>query len=143
MDMEELYFQSATWLRRALLTNEANPEALFLLAKLHEEGLAVDQNIERAIGYIERAANLGMTKAMTKIAHYHYSGYSDDRYRFPANKGKALDLYQRAMELGDSEASNCLGLIYEKWPIYLTSNLSFEERLIKAKECYLKAINQG
>jgi TPR repeat protein len=56
MDQEELYFQSATWLRRALFTNENNPEALFLIAKLYEEGYSVDFNPELSQSYYERAA---------------------------------------------------------------------------------------
>lgn len=36
MDQDELYFQSATWIRRALFINESNGEALFLMGKLYE-----------------------------------------------------------------------------------------------------------
>jgi TPR repeat protein len=36
--------------------NESNPEALFLMAKLHEEGYSVDRNRERATTYLEKAA---------------------------------------------------------------------------------------
>jgi TPR repeat protein len=66
-----------------LFINENNPEALFLLAKLHEEGYGVDRNIERAIQYIERSSKQGYSKASTKLAHYYYSGYSDEDFRFP------------------------------------------------------------
>ena len=55
MDQDELYFQSATWLRRALFTNENNAEALFLMAKLYEEGYSVDVNPELSQKYYERA----------------------------------------------------------------------------------------
>ena len=124
MDRDELYFQSATWLRRALLEHEENPEALYLFAKLYEEGYSVDKDIERAVKYIQKAADLGFTKALTKLAHYHYSGYSDDHFRIPMNKQKALELYEKALTQGDSEAANCLGLLYESWPANLNSELS-------------------
>ena len=56
MDQEELYFQAATWLRRALFTNHHNVEALFLMAKLYDEGYSVDVNPELAQSYYEKAA---------------------------------------------------------------------------------------
>ena len=76
------------------MSNEQNPEALYLMGKLHEEGYSVDLNVERAISYLHRAADLGLTKALTKLAHYHYSGFSDDAYRFPMNKARAFELYE-------------------------------------------------
>ena len=48
LDQDDLYFNAATWVRRALFTNGQNPEALFLMGKLHEEGYAVDKNPELA-----------------------------------------------------------------------------------------------
>lgn len=66
-----------------MLINENNPEALFLMAILHEKGIAVDQNSERTIKYLEKAAALGLTRAKTKLAHYHYSGYSNENLRIP------------------------------------------------------------
>ena len=46
-----------------------------------------------------------MHKAYTKIAHYQYS---------KRNVKKALENYSLALDKGeDSEAANCLGLIYE------------------------------
>ena len=48
LDQEDLYFNAATWIRRALFTNSQNPEALFRMGKLHEEGYAVDKKLELA-----------------------------------------------------------------------------------------------
>lgn len=64
------------------------------MSKLHEEGYSVDLNVERAISYLQRAADLGLTKALTKLAHYHYSGFTDEAYRFPVNKTRAIELYE-------------------------------------------------
>ena len=72
MDQDDLYFNAATWTRRALFTNDKNAEALFLMGKLHDEGYAVDKNIELAQKYYERAAEQGLTKALTKLAHFYY-----------------------------------------------------------------------
>jgi TPR repeat protein len=63
------------------LENDKNPEALFMMAKLHEDGLSVDKNVSRAVSYLEKASELGYHKAMTKLAHYCYSGYQDDSFR--------------------------------------------------------------
>jgi TPR repeat protein len=123
MDQDELYFQSATWLRRALFTNENNPDALFLMAKLYEEGYSVDVNPELSQKYYERAGEQGMHKAYTKIAHYQYSR---------RNVKKAIEMYTLALDKGgDSEAANCLGLIYESQEY---------KDLDKAKQFYERAI---
>jgi len=72
MDQDDLYFTAATWARRALFTNDKNPEALFLMGKLHEEGYGVDRNLEAASKFYERAAEQGLPKALTKLAHFYY-----------------------------------------------------------------------
>ncbi|TNV71987.1 hypothetical protein FGO68_gene9598 [Halteria grandinella] len=144
MDLEELYFQSSQWLRRALFVNENNPEALYLLSKLHESGYSVDRSIERAITYLERASRQGYAVALTKLAHYYYSGYSDENFRFPVNKSKAIEYYRVAMDKGDAEAANCLGLIYEQWPEGVLCDIQEQEqRLSKALECYQMAIDSS
>ena len=120
LDQDDLYFNAVTWVRRALFTNDQNPEALFLMGKLHEEGYAVDKNLELAQKYYESAAEQGLPKALTKLAHFYY----------PSNIQKAASLYQQALkDGGDSEAANCLGLIHEK-----------QEQWEKAKESYEQAI---
>ncbi len=64
-----------------------------------------------------------MHKAYTKIAHYHYS---------KRNVKKAIDNYCLALDKGDdSEAANCLGLIYE--------SQDFKD-LQKAQQFYERAI---
>ena len=73
LDQDDLYFTAATWARRALFTNDKNPEALFLMGKLHEEGYGVDKNLELAHKYYEGAAEQGLSKALTKLAHFHYA----------------------------------------------------------------------
>jgi TPR repeat protein len=66
-----------------------------------------------AVSYFNRASKLGLSKALTKVAHYHYSGYQDDTFKHPVNVEKALELYLEAEKFGDAEAANCLGLIFE------------------------------
>ncbi|CDW82127.1 sel1 domain protein repeat-containing protein [Stylonychia lemnae] len=123
MDSSELYFQCAQCLRKALFKDENNCDAIFLLAKLYEEGLSIDQNPQLAYKYYEKAANLGFPKAYTKLGHLYYSGMiqADNQdlvtpfYMTKAhiNKLKSMEYYQKASDLGDTDASNCLGLIYE------------------------------
>jgi len=74
LDSEELYFQCASNLRRAILKDAKNVEALVLLAKLHLEGLAVDRNPELARTYYQKAADLGCGQAWTQLGHLYYSG---------------------------------------------------------------------
>lgn len=63
-----------------------------------------------------------MHKAFTKIAHYQYS---------KRNTKKAIEMYTIALDKGDSEAANCLGLIYE--------SQEFRD-LDKAQQFYERAI---
>ena len=64
-------------------------EALFLMAKLYEEGYSVDVNQDLAQSYYEKAASLGLYKGFTKIAHYQYS--------IKRNIPKAIELYEKAL----------------------------------------------
>lgn len=82
-DQDELYFQSASWVRRALLQNENNAEGLYLMAKLYEEGYAIDKNLERAHHYYTKASENGLIKSFTKLGHFSYSGCSSESYRIP------------------------------------------------------------
>ena len=64
-----------------------------------------------------------MHKAFTKIAHFQYSR---------KNVKKAIEMYTLALDKGDdSEAANCLGLIYES---------PEHKDLEKAKQFYERAI---
>ena len=53
----------------------------------------MDKNIALAVSYFEKASTLGYTKALTKLGHYYYSGYTHDSFQIPANIEKAVDLY--------------------------------------------------
>eukprot|EP00347_Sterkiella_histriomuscorum_P001396 403372196 len=149
LDTSELYFQCAQALRKALINNENNYEANFLMAKLYEEGLSVDHNPILAQKYYQKAAELGYSKALTKLGHLYYSSIlnvKDEDLVTPydmtldvQNRLKSMEYYEQASKQGDSEASNCLGLIYESG---LGSN-SLTADLNKAQEYYKIAIDQN
>ena len=73
-DLEEMYFQSANWLRMALSEEPKNSEANFLMGVLFEQGLSVDVDHERAFFYFEQASLRGHMSAFTKLGHFYYSG---------------------------------------------------------------------
>lgn len=110
------------------------------MGTLYDKGLAVDQNKEAAFKCYQKAAELGCVKSCTKVAHMYYSGvkahkfddFDDDdladymateatqaeldqvKFAIPPDRVKALKHYLRSAKKGDSEASNCAGLMLEK-----------------------------
>ena len=78
-EIDEMYFESANWLRLAL-GKEENPDANFLMGQLYEGGLSVDTNHELAYQYYEKAARGGHIKACTKLGHLTYSGVRRPEY---------------------------------------------------------------
>lgn len=107
---------------------------------LYEQGLSVDLNLEAAFGCYAKAAELGCIKSNTKVAHMYYSGvkarkfedFDDDdiaaymstqvtqseledmKFTLKPDRMQALKRYLKSAKNGDSEASNCAGLMLEK-----------------------------
>lgn len=55
-ELEEMYFEAASWLRLALSHEPTMADANYLLGTLYEQGLSVDMNHEHAFRYYETAA---------------------------------------------------------------------------------------
>ena len=80
---------------------------------------------------------------MTKIGHFYYSGinkgesnFSLSEFSIKEDKKVALQMYNKASEKGDSEASNSLGLMYE-------NGVEVIQDSIKAEQNYRLAIDQN
>ena len=132
---DENYYQAASLLRKVLLINENHSDALYYMGYLHENGLGVDQDSKTAFKYYAQAveaSNETDGKALYKLATMLYTGngitYTD--------KQKALTLYLKAANLGDSDAAYILGVLHEE-------GLDVESNLQLASEFYKRSAVQG
>ena len=79
---------------------------------LYENGLGVDQDYKAAFKYYSLSSeysNEKNVKALYKLGNFYYNGYGN----IFINKDKAIYYYKKSAELGDSDALNKLGEIYD------------------------------
>ena len=132
-DLEEMYFESANWLRTALSEQESNPEANFLMGVLFEQGLSVDVSHERAFCYFETASQSGHINAFTKLGHFYYSG---------VKKAEFIQQELDSMKYGYARGGS-------SDPVAPPSGEANSRMYVippdksKAVKCYLKAIEAG
>lgn len=101
------------------------------LGLMYKEGIGVDQDLEKAITYLESAADNGNIDALLKAALAHDSGgWADLDYE------KACSYYAKLAEVGHAGATTCLAYNYEH-------GLGVPKDFGKAAELYEKAIQLG
>ena len=71
---DDHYFDAALWTRTLLDEEPDSGEGNYLMGLLFEGGKGVDKNYSYAFQYFKKAADLNHVKAMTKLAHFYYSG---------------------------------------------------------------------
>ena len=85
---------------------EDDADAAALVGRLYEEALGVERDAEKAAGWYAMAADLGNTRAKTRLGIMMLEGRG-----LPKDTGKAADALKAAAEEGDAEASYRLGLM--------------------------------
>lgn len=70
-----------------------NPKAAYYLASLYESGNGVDQNMDTAIDYYRKAADMGYGVAQCYLADIYYEGRGTNKDLITA-----VNLYQKAQE---------------------------------------------
>ncbi|MCM1044213.1 MAG: hypothetical protein NC417_01775 [Candidatus Gastranaerophilales bacterium] len=70
------------------------------MAILLENGYFVERDVEKALAYLEKAAELGSVKAMWEMAQAYASGENPEEWRseLPEDSRKAMEYYQCYME---------------------------------------------
>lgn len=76
------------------------PEAKFELGGLYEQGLGVDQDVERAVTLYEEAAKLDFADAINDLGFLNFQG----GLNIARDQQKALGFFERAANLGHPEA---------------------------------------
>lgn len=111
--------------------DETTAAAQRALGLMYMEGIGVDQNLERAITYLEDAAKNGNVDAMIKAGLAHdEGGWADLDFE------KAVSFYNQLAEADNTIGITCLGVMYEK-------GHGVEQDYTKAAELYEKAANLG
>jgi len=82
MDRSEHLFECQHWLRIALDQNSLLKDAHFLLGYMYEKGLSVSLDLKTAFNHYEIAADQSHLKALTKVAHFYYSGIQENHSVF-------------------------------------------------------------
>lgn len=125
------------WLEKAAVMVGTEPEdapinyassSMYILGNIYAEGKDVPQDIEKAIAWYEKAWMAGEKGAWKTIAEIYHKGKGS----VEKDKGKMLEIYKRAAEMGESDAIYKLGLFYEK-------GILVEKDERKAYFMYLKA----
>ena len=94
--------------RQVLAEDGRNAEALYYMGLFAEQGIGMEKNKESSFYYIERAARMEYSPAITKLGDFYYSGYYKTRDIEYAKK-----LYERAAK-SDPKAVINLGVLAEK-----------------------------
>ena len=114
------------------LAKENDAIALYGLGLCYAQGLGVDTDIELAMEYLKKSAELGYAMAITDLANVYVSGIQG----VPQNLSKAMDLYREAAEQGFPMAQFYIGRMYENgWGV--------DKDIKEANKWYEKAERQN
>jgi len=109
------------------LADKGNSNAAYYLAKLYLEGDVVKKNPHKGVEYLQKAADLGHTKALMKIAR---SGYICAKNE--AEHEEVFDWFHKAALKGNAEAEMIISYLYHM-------GYGCEENKILAGMWHLKA----
>lgn len=91
------------------LAKKNHAAAQYAMGTIHEKGLIVPTDPQKALEWYKTAGGNGISGAYTRIGNFHHYGIGT-----PVDIQKAMKNYQTAIELGDFTANFYMGDIYEK-----------------------------
>ena len=114
-----------------LMSQENNTDARYHLGRMYEQGLGVEKNEEKALGYYRTAAEKENEKAALKLGNAYYTGgLLDKDYK------EALKWYTIAADKGSYPAQYNVGLMYEE-------GNGVKKDFVQAFKFYKKSAEQG
>lgn len=93
-----------------LSANQGQPAAQYRLAKLYENGIGIEKDLNTAMQLLERSANSGNRIAMHDLGHYYATGAAMTQ----PDIDKAVTWFQRAAERGVLDSQFNLGVLYQE-----------------------------
>jgi len=114
-------------------THQGNAEALYRLGYLHEAGLGVDQNIEKAADYYLKSADLGHDKAAYHVGMWFKLGKIGNAKDYI----KALQMFTKATNLGNIDAANSLAVLLQQ------GGSGVDKDYDSASQWFIYAANKG
>ncbi|MCB1450579.1 MAG: sel1 repeat family protein, partial [Nitratireductor sp.] len=90
--------EAASMLTRA--ADAGDPEAMFELGKLYEQGIGVKQDVKRAVELFRKAADLDFADAINDLGFLHFQGGEG----VVRDQKRALEFFERAARLRHPEA---------------------------------------
>ncbi|MEO9525911.1 MAG: caspase family protein [Roseibium sp.] len=97
---EERYDPAAAVALLQKAADEGDPEAMFELARLYEQGIGADQDIERALKLFHLSADKDFADAINDLGFLHFQG----GLGVPRDPNKAMAYFARAADLRHPEA---------------------------------------
>src|SRR5579871_275273 len=108
--------QQGNWDEAARIYKRAadggNPQAMFQLGKMYENGLGVPQDFQQARQFYQGAINSGNTDAMISLGGMYEWAHEKSK-EYPKDYPKARQLYEQAHLSGSSKAAWRIGYMYE------------------------------
>ncbi|MEJ8844326.1 tetratricopeptide repeat protein [Lacibacter sp. H375] len=116
----ESYAKGIEWLNKA--AERGNTEAMRTIAYCFETGLGVKKDSIQQIAWTKKASDFGDAAAMLAMGYYHQYGKV-----VPKDEQKAKELYLKAIDKGNREASYYLAML-ERGKGNFTSSLHYLEK---------------
>ena len=110
-DQEPDYKKAAALFEKAAAMNE--PNSLFALYLMYLNGKGVEENVEKAMGFLVRAAKLGHASALNALGKGLISDIENDYST--ETIVEAMDCFSRAEEYGDADAIFNLAEVYRRF----------------------------
>jgi len=101
------------------------------LGCMYRDGDRVEQDGNKAVEWLTKAANQGSTKAKFNLGHMYKDGDG-----IPLNYSKAIEWFTLASEEGDMDSLVWIGILHQR-------GHGFSQDLSKAAECFSEAASKG
>jgi TPR repeat protein len=131
---EEITPKTILWLQEMADSKDSYAEVL--LGGIYTVGVGAKPDLNRALPYFQKAADLGNPKAETLLGYLYQQGYEQDGKSIAKDGLKATLLFQAAAKQGNAEASYQAGLMFLQSP-------DIKDDPVEANTYFSSAANAG
>lgn len=113
------------------VADKGNPQALYILSMMYENGYHVEKDSKKSMELLNRAADKGHPEALFSLGYLYLMGHNVDQ-----DNNKGIELMKKAAMAGYGDASNNVGMAYLKGEIV-------EQNYEEAQKWLEQAVGQG